>query len=93
MKKIKFDLRFLYLFIPMLLLELIFHLVQFKSLEFFTVLRIFLFVSFLSFFISLITTRFSSRKVYFIVGLIVMISMTRDLSSCRRSSVFYRSCC
>ncbi len=73
MKKIKFDLRFLYLFIPMLLLELIFHLVQFKSLEFFTVLRIFLFVSFLSFFISLITTRFSSRKVYFIVGLIVMI--------------------
>ena len=73
MKKIKFDLRFLYLFIPMLLLELIFHLVQFKSLEFFTVLRIFLFVSFLSFFISLITTRFSSGKVYFIVGLIVMI--------------------
>ena len=73
MKKIKFDLRFLYLFIPMLLLELIFHLVQFKSLEFFTVLRIFLFVSFLSFFISLITTRFSSKKVYFIVGLIVMI--------------------
>ena len=73
MKKIKFDLRSLYLFIPMLLLELIFHLVQFKSLEFFTVLRIFLFVSFLSFFISLITTRFSSRKVYFIVGLIVMI--------------------
>ena len=73
MKKIKFDLRSLYLFIPMLLLELIFHLVQFKSLEFFTVLRIFLFVSFLSFFFSLITTRFSSRKVYFIVGLIVMI--------------------
>ena len=73
MKKIKFDLRFLYLFIPLLLLELLFHLVQFHGLEFFSTLRVFLFVSFLSLLISLIGRLFPSKKVFFIIGLIVMI--------------------
>ena len=73
MKKIKFDLSFLYLFIPMLLLEFSFHFVQFKGIDIFTVLRIVLFTLFLSTFIWFICSRFKSKKVYFIVGLIVMI--------------------
>lgn len=73
MKKVKLDKRFLYLFIPMLLLEVVFHLVQFHSFDLYTILRIFLFVSFLSLFVSLICRTFKSREAEFIVGLILIV--------------------
>lgn len=73
MKKVKFDLRFLYLFIPMFLMETLFHIVQFHSFDFFSFVRMLLFVLFLSFCIALIGRAFKNRKVYFIIGLIVMI--------------------
>ena len=57
----------------MFLLELLFHLVQLHGLEFFSVLRVFLFTLFLSLLISLIGRLFKNPKVYFILGLIVMI--------------------
>ena len=72
-KKTRFDIRFLYLFIPMLLLELIFHFVQFHTIDIFTFIRIFLFISFKSFLISIICTRFKNEKVYYICGLVIMI--------------------
>ncbi|MBQ6478287.1 MAG: sulfatase-like hydrolase/transferase [Erysipelotrichaceae bacterium] len=72
MKKYKLDLRFLYLFIPLLYLEIVFHLIQFKSFEIFSFLRVLFFVSFFSFLVSFICTRFKSRKVYFVIGLIIV---------------------
>ena len=72
MKKLKFDLRFLYLFIPMLLLEVIFHFVQFEGIDFFSFLRIFFFVSFLSLFIALIFRWIKNRKAYYIFGIVLM---------------------
>ncbi|MCR4856349.1 MAG: LTA synthase family protein, partial [Erysipelotrichaceae bacterium] len=62
----------LYLFIPMFLLEIIFHFVQFKGIDLFSLLRIFLFVSFLSFFVSLVCRPFKSEKIYYIFGIILM---------------------
>ncbi len=73
MKKKKFDIRFLYMFIPLFLLELLFHIVQFRSFEPFSLLRMLFFTLFLSFFIALICRSFKSDKVYFIVGLIILI--------------------
>ena len=73
MKKLKFDLRFLYLFIPLFLLELLFHLVQFHTFDIFSLLRVFLFTSFFSLLIALIGRLFKKPKIYFIIGLIVMI--------------------
>ena len=73
MKKLKFDLRFLYLFIPLFLLELLFHLVQFHTFDIFSLLRVFLFASFFSLLIALIGRLFKKPKIYFIIGLIVMI--------------------
>ena len=71
MKKVKFDLRFLYLFIPLFLLEVLFHLIQFKGIDFFSFLRILLFISFLSFFVALICKPFKSKKVFYILGIIL----------------------
>lgn len=73
MKKLKFDLRFLYMFIPMFLLELIFHFVQFKTFDIFSLLRFLFFTLFVSTLISFILTRFKNKKVYFIGGLIYLI--------------------
>ena len=72
-RRLKFDLRFLYLFIPLFLLEVIFHFVQFKTFDIFSLLRMFLFVSFLSLLTALISRNFRSGKVYYIIGLIMMI--------------------
>lgn len=72
-KKPILDLRFLYLFIPLLLLEVFFRIVQFTSIDFFTILRVFLFTLFASLLICFIFTRFKTKKVYFIVGLIIVV--------------------
>ena len=69
----KLNLSFLYLFIPMFLLETVFHFIQFKSFDIFTFIRIILFLLFLSIFIWFICSLTRKKKVYFIVGLIVMI--------------------
>lgn len=69
MKK-KIDLNFLYLFIPLLYLEIVFHFIQFNKIDVFTVLRFILFLLFVSTLISFICTRFKSRTVYFVFGLI-----------------------
>ena len=61
------------MFIPMFLLEMIFHFVQFRTFDIFTFLRIFFFTLFLSSLISLICSAFKNKKVYFIVGLIYFI--------------------
>ncbi|MBR0420860.1 MAG: LTA synthase family protein [Erysipelotrichaceae bacterium] len=71
--KLRFNLSFLYLFIPMFLLETVFHFVQFGLFDIFTFLRIILFLLFLSIFIWFICSLFKKKKVYFIVGLIIMI--------------------
>ena len=74
MKKLKFDLRFLYLFLPLLFLEGAFHGIQFTGIDLYTILRILLFTSFFSFFISLLFTKvFRGKKTYFIAGLIVIV--------------------
>ena len=73
MKKKHVDLRFLYLFIPMMLLEMIFHIIQFNRIDIFTLIRYLLFTLFLSCFICFICTRFKSRKVYYYTGLIYLI--------------------
>ena len=72
-KKRIIDLRFLYLFIPLLLLEITFRIVQFSKFDIFASLRTILYVLFLSLFFCFILTRFKSNKVYFIVGLILVI--------------------
>ncbi len=72
-KRKKFDLSFLYLFIPLFLLEVLFHLVQFRSFEIFSFLRTLLFVSFISLFIALICRPFKSEKVFTIVSSIVVV--------------------
>ncbi len=73
MKKLRLDLRFLYLFIPLLLLEGVFHLVQFPKADIFTILRIVLFAAFLSFAVSFLFTRIiKGEKAYFIFGLILI---------------------
>ncbi len=59
--------------IPLLYLEVVFHLIQFRSYDIFNILRMFLFVQFFSILICFICTRFKSRKVYFIVGLIIVL--------------------
>ena len=72
-KKNRVDLRFLYMWIPMILLEIIFHIVQFKSFDVFTFLRMFFYTLFVSELICIICSLFKNRKVYFIVGLIYFI--------------------
>ena len=72
MKKYKFDLRFLYLFIPMFVLEIVFHFVQFKGIDLFSFIRILLFTAFLSLFIALICRPFKNDKAYYILGFILM---------------------
>ncbi len=56
-----------------MLLELIFHLVQFKSFDIFTLLRMFFYTLFVSEFICIICSLFKKKKVYFITGLIYFI--------------------
>lgn len=73
MKKSKLDLRFLYLYVPLVLLEIIFRLVQFHNLDFFTLLRVLLFELAFSVLICFICTRFKSSKVYYAVALIIVI--------------------
>ena len=70
---LKFDIRFLYLFIPLLLLEFIFHAIAFDHIDIFSILRILLFVLFISTLISFICSRFKSPKVYFVVGLLFVL--------------------
>ena len=73
MKKLKIDLRFLYLFIPLVLLETFFRIIQFTTIDFFTILRVVVFQLFFSLLISFLCTRFKNKKVYFIVGLIIVL--------------------
>lgn len=73
MKKIKIDLRFLYLFIPLLLLEVFFRIVQLPTFDIFVVLRVIFFELFFSLLISFICTRFKTNKIYFIIGLIIVL--------------------
>ena len=73
MKNKKLDLRFLYLFIPLVLLEVFFRLIQFHTIDVFTIIRILLFQLFFSTLVSFICTRFKTKKVYFIVGLIIVL--------------------
>ena len=73
MKKTKIDLRFLYMWIPMILLELIFHIIQFRSFDFFTFLRLFFYTLFVSELICIICSLFKNKKVYFVVGLVYFI--------------------
>ena len=73
MKKIKFDLRILYLFIPLFLLELIFHSVQFQHLDIYTLIRMFTFDMFLSSAVFLICRKIKKKKLYFTVSLIILI--------------------
>lgn len=72
MKKIKLDLRFLYLFIPLFLLEVIFRFVQIPTFDIFVLIRVLLFHLFLSLFISFIFTRFKTNKVYFVISSILV---------------------
>lgn len=72
-KKKIVDLRFLYLFIPLLLLEVFFRIAQFGKFDIFTSIRTVLYVLFESLFFCFIFTRFKTNKVYFIVGLILVI--------------------
>ena len=72
-KKNKIDLRFLYMWIPMILLEIIFHLVQFRSFDLFTFLRMFFYTLFVSELICIICSLFKNKKVYFIVGFVYFI--------------------
>ena len=67
------DLRFLYLFIPLLLLEIAFRIVQFSKFDIFVSIRVILYVLFLSLLFCFIFTRFKSNKVYFVTGLILVI--------------------
>ena len=77
MKTLKFDLRFLYLFLPLLFLEGVFHLIQFTGIDLYTVARIVLFSAFLSALISLVFTKvFKGKKTYFIVGLIFIVFLS-----------------
>ncbi len=73
MKKSKFDLRFLYLYIPLVLLEIIFRLVQFHNIDIFTLIRVLLFELAFSVLVYFICTRFKNNKVYYIVSLIIII--------------------
>ena len=73
MKKKKFDFRFLYLYIPLVWLEVTFRIVQFHSIDIFTLIRVLLFELAFSVLICFISTRFKSKKVYFIAGLIIVI--------------------
>ena len=73
MKKIKFDLRILYLFIPLFLLELIFHSVQFQHLDIYTLIRMFTFDMFLSSAVFLICRKIKKKNLYFTVSLIILI--------------------
>ena len=70
---IKLDPRFLYLFIPLLILEFTFHFIAFNSIDIFTILRILLFVTFFSLLITFIATRFAKRWVLFVIDLIVVL--------------------
>lgn len=72
-KKSRLDLRFLYLYVPLVLLEVIFRLVQFHSIDLFTLLRVLLFELAFAVLISFICTRFKTNKVYYIVSLVIVI--------------------
>lgn len=65
------DLGFLYLFIPLFILEIIFHFIQFSKIDFFSFLRVLLFISFLSLFINILFKK--NKKVRYIVELIIVI--------------------
>ena len=73
MKKNKIDLRFLYLFCPLLLLEIIFRIVEFHNLAFSNLIKIILFCLFFSLFVFLICSRFKNERVYFITSLVIII--------------------
>ena len=61
------------MWIPMILLEIIFHLVQFRSFDLFTFLRMFFYTLFVSELICIICSLFKNKKVYFIVGFVYFI--------------------
>lgn len=73
MKKIKLDLRFLYLFIPLFYLEIVFHFIQFKKIDIFSFLRITLFLLFLTTFTTFVLTRFKSNKPFNIISALIII--------------------
>ena len=73
MKKNTIGLKFLYLFIPLVILEFAFRAIQLTSFDLFTVMRVILFQLFFSIIVTFICTRFKSKKVLFVVGLIIVI--------------------
>lgn len=73
MKKYKLDSRFLYLFLPLLYLEIVFHFIQFKKIDLFSFFRIIFFLLFLSIIITFTCTRFKNNNVFNIVGCITVV--------------------
>lgn len=71
--RFKIDYRFLYLFIPLIYIDFIFHTIGFGIDDFFSYLRSFLFVLIFSILITSVTTRFKSNKVMFYVNLVIVI--------------------
>ena len=73
MKKFNIDFRFIYLFIPLVLLEIIFRFVQFSYIDFLSLIKVILFIFTFSVIVSYILTRFKSYKVFFYTGLIIVV--------------------
>lgn len=67
------DLRFIYLFVPLLYIDFTFHTIGFGVNDIFSYLRDFLFVLAFANLITFILTRFKNTKILFIVNLIIVI--------------------
>ena len=74
MLKNKYNLRFIYLLLPLYLLEIIFHLVQFNNLDLYFIFKSFLFVFIISVIISLLVSNTDNlyKYVYFIIILTIL---------------------
>ena len=73
MIKNKFDFRFLYLFIPLFITEVIFRFIQFTNFEIYSFLRMILFLLAFSVFVNTIITKFKSFKILFYSYLVIII--------------------
>ena len=73
LKDFKIDYRFLYLFIPLIYVDFVFHTIGFGLNDFFSYLRSFLFVLIFSILVTFVTTRFKSNKVMFYTNLVIVI--------------------
>lgn len=67
------DYRFLYLFVPLTYIDFTFHTIGFDVKDFFSYMRDALFILIFSILVTLVVTRFKSKKVLFTVDLIIVI--------------------